>query len=416
MGEPSFTAWSLLAGLLIGTFFSLSNTYYGLQIGVASQMSMVSGLLGFAGFKACSRYLTEPFTPAENVLVISVATSCGCMPVTAGLIGVVPALEFLINKEENGPMVLPLGTIFVWSVALSLFGLIFASLFRQDFIVRDKLPWPGARATANLIATLHNEGKPMRSPQTAQDDQTLQSSSPNSNSLEPETAWTEKLRTLSQGAGAAGIISIVIYFIPILRQLPVFGRKAATSWLWSVDLSPGFFGQGIITGPVITLHMLLGAIVGWGVLSPYARNQGWAPGDVDDWSTGSRGWIIWVSLAALLADASIKMAWLLLNPILKKRMLIQTYLRSIWKSNSGHQPLLRPARTQYMEVEQNSPDGLSAQDRMADQRPTPRNQSTSLNDNRMHSQNHPDHWRTLTAASSSPSLSAPSQCSYFSAV
>ncbi|CAH0021640.1 unnamed protein product [Clonostachys rhizophaga] len=404
MEEPSCTARSLLAGLFIGTLISLSNTYYGLQIGAASQMSMVSGLLGFAGFKACSKYLREPFTPAENILVISIATACGCMPVMAGLIGVVPALEFLINEEENGPMVLPLGTIFVWSVALSLFGLIFASLFRQYFIVREKLPWPGARATANLIATLHNEGKPMRSPaltavQTAQDDQTLRSSSPDSNSLEPETAWTEKLRALSQGAGAAGIISIVIYFIPILRQLPVFGNNAATSWLWSVDLSPGFFGQGIITGPVITLHMLLGAIVGWGILSPYARNQGWAPGDVDDWSTGSRGWIIWVSLAALLADASIKMSWLLLSPILKRRVIIQTYLQSIWKSDSGDQPLLRPSRTQYMTVEHNYPDEFSAQDGMADQRPTPGNQSTFRNDSsRMHFRNHHDHWRALTAA------------------
>ncbi len=43
--------------------------------------------------------------------------------------------------------------------------------------------------------------------------------------------------------------------------------------------------------------MLLGAVVGWGILSPLAKYQGWAPGPVDDWLTGSRGWLVWTSLA-----------------------------------------------------------------------------------------------------------------------
>lgn len=71
----------------------------------------------------------------------------------------------------------------------------------------------------------------------------------------------------------------------------------------------------MIIGPYLSLHMLLGAVVGWGILSPYAKHRGWAPGDVDDWATGSRGWIIWVSLASLLADALTKLAWLVLRPL-----------------------------------------------------------------------------------------------------
>jgi uncharacterized oligopeptide transporter (OPT) family protein len=66
-------------------------------------------------------------------------------------------------------------------------------------------------------------------------------------------------------------------------------------------------------GPVISLHMLAGAVVGWGLLSPIAKHQGWASGAVGDWENGSRGWIIWVSLASLFADAGIKMAWFLLR-------------------------------------------------------------------------------------------------------
>ena len=61
-----------------------------------------------------------------------------------------------------------------------------------------------------------------------------------------------------------------MYFIPMLHQLPIFGSQAASEWLWTMDLSPGFFGQGMITGAAIPLHMLIGAVVGCGILSPYA--------------------------------------------------------------------------------------------------------------------------------------------------
>ena len=38
-------------------------------------------------------------------------------------------------------------------------------------------------------------------------------------------------------------------------------------------------------GPETTGHMLLGALVGWGILSPLAKTQGWATGPVGDWTS-----------------------------------------------------------------------------------------------------------------------------------
>lgn len=68
-------------------------------------------------------------------------------------------------------------------------------------------------------------------------------------------------------------------------------------------------------GPATTFHMLLGAIAGWGILSPLAKSKGWAPGPVNDWSNGSKGWIVWVSLAIMLADSVVNLGWLLLRPV-----------------------------------------------------------------------------------------------------
>jgi len=105
-----------------------------------------------------------------------------------------------------------------------------------------------------------------------------------------------------------------MFFVPISRNLPVFGRPAAENMLWTFTISPGFFGSGMIMGPEIALHMLAGAVVGWAILSPYANRRGWAPGPIEDWNTGSRGWIVWVSLSVLIADALVKISWICLRP------------------------------------------------------------------------------------------------------
>lgn len=44
---------------------------------------MVSGLLGYVDFKLFSKYTPTQFSRAENVLLISVATATGFMPLTA---------------------------------------------------------------------------------------------------------------------------------------------------------------------------------------------------------------------------------------------------------------------------------------------------------------------------------------------
>jgi OPT family oligopeptide transporter len=61
------------------------------------------------------------------------------------------------------------------------------------------------------------------------------------------------------------------------------------------------------------MHMLFGAFLGWAILSPIAKYKDWAPGPVDDWTNGSKGWIIWVSLAIMLADSIINLGWLVLR-------------------------------------------------------------------------------------------------------
>jgi len=97
LGTRSLTLRAVLVGLVVGLSVTVSNIYFGLQIGFTSQMSMQSSLLGFSAFTVVSKHLRLPLTPQEKVVIQTVPGAVGCIPVTAGLIGVVPALEFLLS-------------------------------------------------------------------------------------------------------------------------------------------------------------------------------------------------------------------------------------------------------------------------------------------------------------------------------
>lgn len=71
-------------------------------------------------------------------------------------------------------------------------------------------------------------------------------------------------------------------------------------------------------GPSTCMHMLFGAVLGWGILSPLAKARGWAPGPVGSWEDGSKAWIVWVSLAIMLADSLVSLGWLVLKPLVHR--------------------------------------------------------------------------------------------------
>lgn len=211
--DQSFTWRAVLAGLSLGLLVNISNSYYGLRVGAGSQMSMVSGLLGYASFKVAGTSLS----PEENVLVISVATATGCMPLTTGLIGAIPALEYLIGPDENGPLRKGLVDLIIWSIGLCFFGIIFAALLRETFIEKSQLPWPGPRATSHLISTLHHAPLGVQTPSPSSQIQIPQSSEHDNLfalGVEPQVtlrqtdnaSWRKAAKFLVRGAVGSGIV------------------------------------------------------------------------------------------------------------------------------------------------------------------------------------------------------------------
>lgn len=325
----NFTARGVLVGIAIGIIICFSNTYFGLQTGWVSGMAMPASLIGFAIFKAISPYLALPFTPVENVLVQTVAGAVGTMPLGLGFVGVMPSLEFLLKKSEGAPIDLSFWRLFVWGVGLCLFGVVFAVPLRRQVIIRERLKFPSGTATALMISVLHGGAKSDEAKEreiatqgTEEREELLRETDRDDINSQPDERdvradWKRQIRLLLVAFTGSGSYTLIQYFLPILHKLPIFGTYLANTWVWTLNPSPAYVGQGIIMGPATTFHMLLGAIVGWGVLSPIAKHKGWAPGSVDDWETGSKGWIVWVSLAIMLADAVVNLGWLILRPTIK---------------------------------------------------------------------------------------------------
>ncbi|XWX00981.1 hypothetical protein V2A60_009006 [Cordyceps javanica] len=204
----------------------------------------------------------------------------------------------------------------------------------KEVIIRERLRFPSGFSTAVLISVLHGQGTQSKQ---ALDDASkggFASLVPKDNEIDPlgegeedaalvgesasarsDSHWAANLRLLLLCFMISGLATVMTYFFPILRNIPVFGAAAAQTWLWTLNPSLAYVGQGIIMGTETTMHMTLGAIVGWAILSPLARHKGWAPGAVDDWENGSKGWILWISLAIMLVDAVVSLGYVSLRSL-----------------------------------------------------------------------------------------------------
>ncbi|EGX89209.1 oligonucleotide transporter [Cordyceps militaris CM01] len=330
----NFTIRAVTAGLAIGTVICAANVYFGLQTGWVSIMSMPASLMGFGIFRLLRPHLELPFSPIENVFVQSVACGMAIMPLGCGFVGVIPAMDFLLSPDERGPLNLSLWRLVIWSLGLCYFGVVFAVPLRKQVIIRERLKFPSGFSTAVLISVLHGQETQSKQaldeaskggfaslvPQDRADD-VQQEEEVGAALVDEPTAprsglhWAANLRLLLLSFIISGLATVLTYFFPILRNIPIFGAAAAQTWLWTLNPSLAYVGQGIIMGTETTMHMTLGALIGWAILSPLAKYKGWAPGPVDDWESGSKGWIVWISLAIMLVDAVVSLSYVAIRSL-----------------------------------------------------------------------------------------------------
>ncbi|KAI8078458.1 OPT oligopeptide transporter protein-domain-containing protein [Thamnidium elegans] len=311
-----------------------SNMYFGLQTGWISMMSLQASLLGFAIFKPFQDSLSTKFGPRENVYLQTVAVATATMPLAAGFVGIIPALgQLTVADHPSGPIILSAWQLMLWSLGLSFFGVFFAVPLRKQTIIKEQLKFPSGTATAQMITLLHDLPDPTDKPSLRQrrillmPDESHELSDIGDTTTPTEyvgsnhSAWSLKLWALLVSFSLSSVYTLLSYFFPIIYALPVFNWVTLNyidfkTWEWYFTPSLSYIGQGIIMGLPTTLSMLLGCIVGWGILSPLAHVSGWAPGPISDWKTGSKGWILWISLGVMISESIVSLLVVLIKQLI----------------------------------------------------------------------------------------------------
>lgn len=279
--EKQLTPRALIVGCLIGGMMSCLNIYIGLRIGWTFGASIIAAVLGYAFFLVLGKKLSV----LETNITQTSASAAGGMASAAGLVAAIPAMEML--GYEIAP-----SSLLIWAVAVAFLGVFFAVPLRRQMVEIDNLRFPTGTATSETILAMFSDG----------------------------SEALLKSKTLLVTGGLAAFYTLGMHFTPVLEHPSLLGLDAlfgigvfalAAKWTFSLYLGPALFGGGFLIGPRIGFSLLLGAVVAWAFLGPWAQALGVAPGAVMSYKEGARGWLLWPGVALMVSEAlmSLALSW-----------------------------------------------------------------------------------------------------------
>lgn len=267
--QTQFTIRALLVGTGLGLIVAASNVYLGLKTGFTFGASLFGAILGFAIIKFMSRVLPPSFGggffgPKENCTVQTSATAAGSL--TGMFVAAVPAmyqLELLsVNPVDD------FGRLLSFCAVSAYYGLFFAIPLRKFYILKQKLIFPSATATGFTIRSLHTPGGEANAKRQAR-------------------------ALMISFAGAFVFVVVNQYASGILMDWHIFywlyswGWKKALvvdNWGWIIELTPAFFGAGMLSGMNASFSFFGGSFLMWAMIGPAIIATGQAAGrqPVDD--------------------------------------------------------------------------------------------------------------------------------------
>jgi len=293
-----FTARAVATGMLIGGTLSLCNIYAGLKIGWGFNMSVTAVLLSFAFWKALERTAgTATWSMFENNNNQTAASAAASIS-SAGLVSAIPALTLLTGETWGWT------ALAIWTGAVSLVGVGVAAGLRRQLIEVDALPFPGGIATAETLKEIYGKGQEAM----------------------------KRVAALLSGMVASGVNKVALYAwfevaqkkhdIPHLSfpftlalggAAATAGTTAATARNLTFSLEPSMllFGVGGLIGFRACVSLLVGAIVAWWIVGPFALAEGWAqPGKPEgSWYGPMLKWLLWPGVAMMVTAALTSFAF-----------------------------------------------------------------------------------------------------------
>lgn len=238
VSSRELTARALLTGLLLGALLTPSNVYSGLKIGWSFNMSVIALLVGFAFWQSVASTFGRPrWTLLESNITQTTASSCASI-ISGGLVAPIPAYTLLTGQQLGSP------ALMAWVFSVSFLGVWVAWYLRPSLIVSAGLRFPEGMATLATLQQIFSHG-------------------------------AEAGRRLWVLGGAALLSATVKLMDTFVWMLPRWAPSTHLERLtFTFEPSLLLVGFGGIIGLRVGLSLLLGALLAWGLLTPWLLAEG----------------------------------------------------------------------------------------------------------------------------------------------
>lgn len=317
--ENPLTVRAVLIGIVLGSLVNASNVYLGLKTGFTFPATMFGAIFGYGFVLILTKcfpmvpYLGDRFGPQENSIIQASATGAGGLSglFVAGL----PAmyqLELLSDDPKKD-----FGRILTVTMVSAFFGFFAAVPLRKFFVINVarelNLVFPSPTATAMAIRSMHAIGS-------------------------GAADAMKKIKALGFSfLGAFLHIIVSQYADGILHNWHIFtwfyiwggynnGAMAPESWGWYIQLTPAFFGSGILVGLNAAISWWGGTFFAFGILGPILVHIGECVGEPlgegkwasyvnynsmsnigeEGWTASPRYWFLWPGVMVLIVYSLVE--------------------------------------------------------------------------------------------------------------
>jgi len=246
--SPQLTLRAVITGMLIGGTLSLCNVYLGLKIGWGLNMSITAALLSYGFYQMTEKAMgTRNWGMLENNVNQTTASAAASIS-SAGLVAPIPAWTLITGEE------LSLINLILWTLSVSLVGVVVAIGLRRQMLITDALPFPGGIASGETIKEMYAKGS--------------------------EAMARVKMLLLGGLVGTIAKLTIKLAKIKNMMLPGVIGTTSLKNLTFVVSPSPLFVAIGALIGVRAGLSMLVGAVAAWCVFGPMIIENGWVTGSL----------------------------------------------------------------------------------------------------------------------------------------
>ncbi|MCK4342570.1 MAG: OPT/YSL family transporter [Phycisphaerae bacterium] len=245
---------AVIMGSVLGGVLSLTNIYIGLKSGWGFGVAITACILSYAIWMTFHKIglVKTRMTVLENNCMQSTASAAGYS--TGGTLVSAIAAFILVNNDT-----IPLLTLMAWVFFLAILGVSMAIPMKRQMINIEQLRFPSGIAAAETLNALHTTGgKGIVSAKALGIAGVLSALS---------AFWTSGLHLLYAAWAKFEISSYMSK-----ASLAVFG-KARVGHTVGFSWEPMFLAAGAITGIRVCASMLLGGIICWVFLTPWALER-----------------------------------------------------------------------------------------------------------------------------------------------